>query len=195
MPEERGTSFASNKSSVRRRQTYKRCTIHAVWRWLLVLPCRHVLLSVSFWLQWMASSTEQGNICGVGVRDGCHRQGSVGSVSGADSRTVSNDSVFAESPGLLSSRRLELDVCCLEMGLLHSVADSRCLPCSSASGSCRCCAGHRDERDAGELQHRTFQQGKQVRRACKYNHRIFPGSCGYKRWRNCFALQEPLEAS
>lgn len=47
--------------------------------------------------------------------------------SGADSRTVSNDSVFAESPVLLNARRLELDVCCLEMVLLHSVAGSRCL--------------------------------------------------------------------
>lgn len=115
--------------------------------------------------------------------------------SGADSRTVSNDSVFAESPVLLNAWRLELGVCCLEMVLLHSVAGFKCLPCSSASESCRCCAGHRDERDAGELQHRTFQQRKQVKQACKHNHRIFPGSCGYKRWRNCFPLEEPLDAS
>lgn len=103
--------------------------------------------------------------------------------------------MFAESPVLLNSRWLELDVCCLEMVLLHSVADSRCLPCSSASESCRCCAGHKDEHDAGELQYRTFQQGKQVKRACKYNHSICLVSCGYKRWRNCSPLEEPLEAS
>lgn len=28
-----------------------------------------------FWLQWMASSAEQGNIVGVGVRDSCHGRG------------------------------------------------------------------------------------------------------------------------